>query len=200
MSYILIGLGNPGEEYQETRHNTGRIILDAFLKKAVKDYGFSELAGDKKTLSLKSAGKIGKEAVLCLEPETMMNNSGKSVKDLVTSPKKAENLVVIYDDLDLPIGTFKISFNRGSGGHRGVESIIKHIKTKAFVRFRIGTCPETPGGKLKKPQGEDKVIDFILGKFKPAELDELKKVAKKTTDALVCLVEEGRDIAMNRFN
>lgn len=200
MSYLIVGLGNPGPEYQNTRHNTGRLVLESFYKKAAKENDLSEWKADKKLLALKSAGKIGTESVVLLEPETMMNNSGKSLKDLVNTPKKAEKLVVIYDDLDLPLGSYKISFDRGSGGHRGLESIIKNIKTKAFVRIRVGVSPATPSGKLRKPQGEEKVIDFILGKFKPTEEDELKKVSKKIIDALFCLIEEGREKAMNSYN
>jgi PTH1 family peptidyl-tRNA hydrolase len=200
MSYIIVGLGNPGPEYEKTRHNTGRLILEAFYKKASKENELSEWKVDKKLSAIKSTGKIGKESVVLLEPETMMNNSGKSLKELINTPKKAEKLVVIYDELDMPLGSYKISFNRGSGGHRGVESIIKNIKTKEFVRIRVGISPATPSGKLRKPQGEEKVIDFILGKFKPAEEEELKKVSKKITEALFCLIEEGREKAMNMFN
>lgn len=200
MSYIIVGLGNPGQEYEQSRHNTGRLMLEAFYKKAAKDQDLSDWKADKKTIALKSSGKIGAESVTMLMPETMMNNSGKSLKDLVNTPKKAEKLIVIYDELDMPLGSFKISFDRGSGGHRGLESVIKNIETKAFIRIRVGISPSTPSGKLKKPQGEDKVIDFILGKFKPAEQEELKKVSKKISEALFCLLEEGRAIAMNRYN
>lgn len=200
MAYIIVGLGNPGEEYEQSRHNTGRIILEAFQKKAAKENDLSDWRADKKTAALKSAGKVGGESVTLLMPETMMNNSGKSLKDLAGSPKKIEKMVVIHDDLDLPLGLYKISFDRGSGGHRGIESIIKHLKSKAFVRIRVGIAPVTPSGKLKKPQGEDAVIDFILGKFKPAELDELKKVGKKIGEALFCLLEEGREKMMNIYN
>ena len=98
-----------------------------------------------------------------------MNKSGLAVKPIITSKKKAEALIVIHDDLDLPIGKFKISFNKSSGGHRGVESIIKAIKTEAFTRVRIGISPATPSGKLKKPKGEKDVGDFILGEFKKAK-------------------------------
>jgi len=200
MSYIIVGLGNPGEEYTFTRHNTGRLVLEVFYKKALKENDLSEWKLDKKTVALKSSGKIGKESVTLLKPETMMNNSGKSLKDLINSPKKAEKLVVIYDDLDLPLGSYKISFNRGTGGHRGMESIVKNIKTKAFVRVRVGISPTTPSGKLKKPKGEDGVINFILGKFKTNEQEELKKISQKISKALFCLLEEGREKAMNIFN
>jgi peptidyl-tRNA hydrolase, PTH1 family len=200
MSYLIVGLGNPGLEYELSRHNTGRLILETFYKKASKDNDLSEWKTDKKLSALKSVGKIGKESVILLQPETMMNNSGKSLRELVNTSKKAEKLVVIYDDLDLPLGGYKISFNRGTGGHRGLESIVKNIKTKAFIRIRVGISPTTPSGKIRKPQGEDKIIDFILGKFKSAELEELKKIGKKIADSLFCLIEEGRERAMNSFN
>lgn len=200
MNYIIVGLGNPGEEYANSRHNTGRLILAQFVKRAEKEGKLSDWQDDKKLTARKMTGKIGGESVVLLEPETMMNNSGKSLRALVNTPKKAEKLVVIYDDLDLPLGSFKISFNRGTGGHRGLESIVKNIKTKAFVRIRVGISPATTTGKIKKPQGEEKVIDFILGQFKPAEAEELKKVAKKVSEALICILEDGREIAMNRSN
>ena len=142
MSYIIVGLGNPGEEYKNTRHNTGRIILEQIRKKN----DCNEWEKDKKTNSLVSKGSIGKEKVLLVEPEGFMNKSGSSLKTLITSVKKANSLIVIYDDLDLPIGTMKISFNKSSGGHRGVESIIKAIKTQEFIRFRIGISPATASG------------------------------------------------------
>jgi PTH1 family peptidyl-tRNA hydrolase len=149
MSYVLVGLGNPGPEYEKTRHNTGRIVLEIFRKKC----DFPDWEPDKKLKALVSKGKLGKAEILLLEPETFMNNSGGSVKPLITSKKKAESLVIIHDDLDLPIGSYKISFNRGSGGHKGVENIIKAIGTEGFVRVRVGISPVTPGGKLKKPSG-----------------------------------------------
>ena len=195
MHYIT-ALGNPGEEYKNTRHNVGRIALEEFVKKN----GFSNLVPDKKLKSLSSQGKIGKEKLYLIEPETFMNKSGLSVKPIITSKKKAENLIVIHDDLDLPIGKFKISFNKSSGGHRGVESIIKAIKTEAFTRVRIGISPSTPSGKLKKPKGEKEVADFILGEFKKSEMETLKKISKKVAAALEMLIMEGREKAMGEFN
>ena len=169
--HYIVALGNPGEEYKNTRHNVGRVILEEFFK---KNY-FSEWTIDKKLKAMSSEGKIGKEKVLLIEPETFMNKSGLSVQSIITNKKKAEGLIVIHDDLDLPIGKFKISFNKSSGGHRGVESIIKIIKTEAFVRVRIGISPTTSSGKLKKPKGEKEVGDFILGKFKKRKKKKIKK-------------------------
>ncbi len=195
MIYI-VGLGNPGEEYKKTRHNTGRIILDIIRKKIDAD----DFEFNKKINALVSEGKIGKEKVMLIEPETFMNKSGLSLKTLILSKKKAGDLVVIYDDLDLPIGKMKISFNRGTGGHRGLESIVKQIKTLEFTRFRVGISPKTPGGKTKKPSGEQAVEKHILGAFKDPEMLELKKIGKHATEALEVFVKEGVELAMTRCN
>lgn len=196
MSYIIAGLGNPGAEYDDTRHNCGRIMLNFFAKKN----DFSEWKEKANLRGLVSEGKVGKEKVVLLLPETFMNKSGESLKTAVKSVKAAERLVVVHDDLDLPLGRIKISFNRGPGGHRGVESIIRALKTEAFIRIKIGISPETPAGKLKKPQGEKEVEKHILGKFKPAEQVELKKVSKRVAEALEMLIIEGREKAMGEFN
>ncbi len=196
MSYTIAGLGNPGEEYKNTRHNAGRIVLEHLRKSR----DFSDWKEERKWKALISAGKIGKSKVVLLEPDNFMNNSGKSIAPIVTSTKKAEKLVVVYDDIDLPLGVIKISYNRGSGGHRGVESIIKSVKTKAFVRLRVGVAQTTPTGKIKKPRGEQKVLDFLMGEFKPKELDVLKKVSKNIADALETIILEGKEKAMNMYN
>jgi peptidyl-tRNA hydrolase, PTH1 family len=144
----------------------------------------------------------GKKIVLVL-PETFMNKSGASAGYFIKSTKAAQNLVVVYDDMDLPLGTIKIVYNRGSGGHKGLESVARAVKTKEFTRVRIGVSPSTAKGRAKKPGGEDKdekVLNFILGKFKATEEPELKKILKKVSEAIQCLVEEGRDRAMNMYN
>lgn len=197
MAYFFVGLGNVGEKYESTRHNSGRIVLEYVRLKRK----FSPWEMNKRLNALVSKGKIGKEDVALLLPQTMMNKSGVSVKPLITSVKQAHKLVVFYDDIDLPLGNFKISFKRGSGGHRGVDSIIRNIKTKEFVRFRIGISPAVRGSaRVKKPQGEKNVIDFILGSFKKRELDVIDLVAKDIDKAVSVLVKEGRGNAMNEFN
>ncbi len=193
---IIVGLGNPGEEYSQTRHNTGRIVLSQFLK----DFAEEEMSASKKLKALTMEGGIKKEKFTVVFPETFMNKSGISVAPLITSKKKAEQLVVVYDDLDLPLGKIRISFDRGSGGHRGLESIIKMIKTAAFVRIRVGISPITPSGKLKKPHGEKDVEKFILGKFSAKETEVLKKVSKEIRDAIETFALEGREVAMTKFN
>lgn len=193
---LIVGLGNRGEEYTKTRHNAGRIILE-YIAKAQE---FSDWKNDMKTKSLRAKGEIDSEKFDFMLPETFMNNSGNAVAGVIDGPKKLKNLVVVYDDIDLPLGSLKISFNRSSGGHNGLESVIKRVKSREFVRIRIGVSPHTPTGKLKKPSGEAAVLKFLLGAFKDDELKELKKLSKKITETLVCISSEGKDKAMSLYN
>lgn len=192
----VVGLGNPGEEYKHTRHNAGRMILQMLAKKN----DLSDWRDDKKTKALVCAGKIGAKKFQFVAPDNFMNNSGGSVKPIIAAKKDLANLVVVYDDLDLPIGRIKISFDRSSGGHNGLESIIKAVKSREFVRIRVGVSPETPGGKLKKPSGEKAVIDFLMKDFKETEIAELEKIAKTIGEALAVFAEEGKDKMMSLFN
>ena len=196
MQYIIVGLGNPGEEYHETRHNAGRMVLDVFRKK----YDFPEFVFDKSLKALVSKGAFGKDKVILVEPDNFMNVSGKSVAPLVKNAKDAERTIVVYDDIDLPLGSMKISFNKSSGGHRGVESIIKALKTPAFARLRIGICPTTPSGKPKKPKGEDAMMEFIVGPFKKPEAEVMKKTTKKGAEALAMILTDGREKATGQVN
>lgn len=173
MAYLIVGLGNPGEDYVGTRHNVGRELVEY-----LRDKG--ELAGLKYYI-----------------PDQFMNNSGKGIDKLVKSKKAIEQLVVVHDDLDLPLGTFKMSFNKGPGGHRGVLSVMKALKTEAFIRVRIGVSPTTLKGKLKKPSGEDAVVKFILGKLKPTEQKIITGLRKKIKEALTVLLKEGKEKAMS---
>lgn len=196
MQYVIVGLGNPGEEYSPTRHNTGRIMLGSISKK----FDFPEFKENIKAKALVSEWKIGKAKVTLVEPNNFMNRSGASLPVFISSVKKAHDLVVIYDDLDLPIGKIKVSYNRSAGGHRGLESIIKALKTEEFIRIRVGISPTTPSGKLKKPQGEAAVEKHILGVFKKPELDEIKKVSKRVVEAVEMIVTDGYGKAMGEFN
>ena len=205
MSFIIVGLGNPGEEYEGTRHNTGRMMLFALAE----SIGASEFKADKKTKALLAKGEIGKgkkaESVILLAPETFMNKSGSSVGLLVTTMgkvnlKKAEKLIVIYDDFNLPLGTIRVSFNRSSGGHNGLESIIRAVKTPAFVRIRVGVAPEKANGTAKVPHGDKEIEKFILSAFRPTEAVEIKKVSKKVIGAVETVITESREKAMSIYN
>lgn len=195
MVYI-IGLGNPGEEYEGSRHNTGRDFLFYIAKKRK----FSEWKTDAKLKSLSSKGEIAGVKVVLIAPETFMNNSGNAIRGLELSAKALEKMIVCYDDLDLGLGTLKLSFNRGPGGHNGVASIIKAVKSEAFPRIRIGVSPATPKGKVKKPTGEEKVVKFLMGEFRPNEKEVIKKSYKKADEALEVLVGDSRQKAMTLFN
>lgn len=195
MQYVYFGLGNPGEEYVDTRHNTGRMALETFAKKVEA----SEWKDDMKAKARVSKAKVGKSTVMMFEPETFMNKSGESVRTVIKSKKDLLGLVVIHDDMDIPMGKFKISFNKSSGGHKGVESVIKAAKSEEFIRIRVGVCPTSPSGKMKKPQGEA-VLDFIVGKFKKPETEVMKKTFKKIAEALEAIAEKGRDYAMSNYN
>lgn len=174
---LLVGLGNKGEEYENTRHNAGRIVLGMIEEK------LEDIKGLK-----------------IIIPDTFMNLSGKAVAPLVKTKKDLENLVVLYDDVDLPIGKMKISFNRSSGGHNGLGSIIKAVKSQEFLRIRIGIAPATPSGKIKKPSGEKAMLNFLLGEFKKPELVVLKKLSKKVAEAVECFYSEGKDKTMSLYN
>ncbi len=192
---IIVGLGNPGEEYENTRHNTGRIIVSTFAKKLC-----AEFESDKKSNALVAVGKIGKTKVIFVLPETFMNKSGNAVGKFVKSMKAAKDLIVVHDDLDLPLGRIKISFNKSSGGHKGVESVMRAVKTEAFWRLRVGISGAKAGGKTKKPSGDALVNNFIVAKWKPSEETEFKKVIKKAVEALALATTDGCEKAMMEAN
>jgi len=191
---LIVGLGNPGEEYSATRHNTGFIILDYVLGKV-------EWKQSSGTKAIFYKDTVAGKSVEYFKPQTFMNNSGMAVSFSQTKHKlKPQNIIVIYDDIDLPLGSYKISFNRSSGGHNGLESVIKKVKSKEFVRIRIGISPSTTSGKLRKPKGEAAVLKFLLGKYKEDELKELKKVSKKVAEIIEMIVVESREKAMSVYN
>lgn len=195
MQWIIAGLGNPDAGYTGTRHNTGRDFLMAIAKKE----GVGEWKDNKTLKAQVLKGELfGKKTTLLL-PETYMNNSGLSFKTLVGSKQQAAHLAVLQDELDLPLGRVKISFGSSAGGHRGIDSVQKALKTKDFVRIRIGISPATPSGKLKKPDAE-KTVDFVLGKFKPAEEEIVKKARKLVAEALKDLLIDGREAATMRLH
>lgn len=204
---LVVGLGNPGEEYQNTRHNTGFIVLDFILGKKVE---WRESSGTK--LFYYKGSVAGKETEY-IKPTTFMNNSGVAVLHVKQKHKlNLKDIIVIHDDIDLPLGKMKISFNKSSGGHNGLESIIKKLKSQEFLRIRVGISPATPSGKIRKPKGETRpndryrpvgreaVLNFLLGEYKKNELETIKKLSKKIAEAVQMIFEEGKEKAMSVFN
>ncbi len=204
--HVLCGLGNPTEEYENTRHNAGRMAVTHFQEARLRmasdgqAKGFSLWREEKKPKMQVAEGAISGSKTTLVLPDTFMNKSGHAVAHFIHNKKGAGNLVVVHDDLDLPLGAIKISFGRSSGGHNGVESIIKALKTKEFVRVRVGVAKKSAKGVALKPKGEAAVLKFLLGKFSPAEMAPLKKLFKTIDEALETIVTLGHQMAMNKFN
>ena len=196
MTWVIVGLGNPDEEHVRTRHNAGRMAVEYFAKQ--KKLG--EWKEDNKSHSFVVRGAVGKALAVCILPNTYMNKSGSAALHYVKSVKAAEKLVVVYDDLDLAFGTIKISFDRGSGGHKGVDSIMRAVKTRRFTRVRIGISRVNGKGEPQKPHGENDVEKFILGEFSSNEFSLLKDIFKKSGEAIETIILENREKAMNQYN
>jgi peptidyl-tRNA hydrolase, PTH1 family len=171
MKWTIVGLGNPGKEYASTRHNIGKDFVAALADKLPKGARVVEL-------------------------DVYMNNSGSAIKKAIMS---AKGLIVVHDELDLPLGKVKISFGSSAGGHNGIKSIEQALKTRDYVRIRVGISPSTPSGKLKRPDAE-KLADFVLGKFKAAEQEKVKKVRKIVKEALELILTEGIERAQTEIN
>jgi len=190
MAHIIVGLGNPGQEYTQTRHNSGRMLVQEIARKAGAEFSYSS-----KLNAQVAKFQIGSENVSFVLPDTFMNKSGKAVAPLIKSVKAAEKLIVVYDDFQLPLGDARMSFNRSSGGHNGVESIIKALKTEAFARIRIGVGVTKTNGSVKVLRGAEEVEKFILGGFKKTELETVQKLSKKVTHVIETYVTDGREKA-----
>jgi PTH1 family peptidyl-tRNA hydrolase len=196
MIHIVVGLGNPGQKYADTRHNVGRMIVESFQKKG----DFSDWEDRKELKARMSKGVVGEEHVVLLEPDDYMNNSGKSVAKYVKDVNAETSVVIVQDDIDLPVGSFRISYNRGSGGHNGIRSVETELRTKAFTRVRVGIAPVTFFGAMRKPKGERAVQDFVLKKFTTGEFRKLETVSADASEAIGMIVQEGHTKAMNRYN
>lgn len=184
---LVVGLGNPGDAYRGTRHNVGREIAVAFGRKA----DLPRFHFEKKWNAEITEGKFGKEKIAVLLPDTMMNRSGTAAAAAAKFYQvKPANIFVVQDDADIAFGNAKLSFNKRSAGHKGVESVMRALKTRAFWRFRIGIA-----GKRDIPAEK-----LVLKKFAPEEARIINKVIQRTIDALVRTIVEGPDRAMNSYN
>ena len=193
---LIVGLGNPGEKYQNTRHNLGFMVVDEAARKflPLKETKWEE---DKQANALVLRVPPN---ILLVKPLTFMNASGKAVAKLASSFKlQASSIWVIHDDIDLPLGKIKIRLGGGSAGHRGVESIIKELGTDEFVRFRLGIGH--PRRNLKfKTENLKSVEGYVLEEFQTKEKSEMKKMIKKAIKAIQVALEKGPERAMNEFN
>jgi len=188
---LICGLGNPGRKFKWTRHNLGFEIIDQFAWKQK----FPRFRISKKFRSLVSRRIMNEEKIILAKPQTFMNDSGLAVKALIGNYKpKIADLIVIHDDVDLPLGEIRIVRNRGAAGHKGVQSIINKLGTKNFVRFRIGIKPETCHLKLET------LDKFVLKKFNKDERKVLKEVINKTVKALDFAIKKGIEKAQSTYN
>lgn len=161
--FYLFGLGNPTEKFTHSRHSAGRFFVMEFAKR----HGDPAWRLEKKKEALVADVSAGKD-IMCVLPERFMNETGK-VAGRFISKTSARHLIVVHDDIDLPIGTAKLSFNRSAAGHLGVTSINRAIGTEKYFRIRIGISPKTPTGKIKKPRGAKVVKEFVIGNFSKKE-------------------------------
>lgn len=186
MKYQIVGLGNPGEKYEGMRHNAGWIVMDEIFPDAIWERNSYANAGVAKIA-------FGDQEVLLVKPATFMNESGTAVRYFIEKEEiTPENTIVIYDDIDLPLGKIKISFDRGSGGHNGIKSIEANLGSRQFVRIRIGISKVLESGEFVKPN--------VLGNFEETEKDQVKEISKVVKSALETIIKEGRELAMTRFN
>lgn len=194
--YTVVGLGNPGSEYASTRHNAGRMVVE----KLAAEFDAS-LKAKKKPDHQVGVIELEGERVRLVVPDTFMNASGKAVLPYAKSAASAKKLVVVYDDLDLPLGVVRVSFGSSSGGHNGIKSIERALKTKNFVKIRIGVA-KVARGKAKKPDGEKAVLNHLLTHFSKSEEALLcGAVYERALLALTTLVETANPVlAMNAVN
>jgi len=179
---IIVGLGNPGKKYQNTRHNIGFAMLDFLFDQWLSQENFSAWQDKKKFKAEISQGRLNREKIILIKPQTMMNNSGQSVQAVLDFfQARPQDLVVIHDDLDLTLGKYKIQTNRSAAGHNGVKSIIRHLQTQDFTRIRIGIGQE-------KNQGQTDTVNFVLNKFGLLEKNKLKKLKKQILQEIKSLL------------
>lgn len=185
--YIIVGLGNPGKQYDHTRHNIGFQVIDYLADQngiAVEE---------KKHKALVGKGMIGGEKVILAKPQTYMNLSGESVRELVDYYKIdwEEELIVISDDISLDVGGIRVRKKGSAGGHNGLKNIIQHLGSEGFTRIKMGVG--------EKPKGYD-LADYVLGHFSTEEKQIMADSAKKAAEAIQTIFSDGVDMAMNRFN
>lgn len=184
---MLVGLGNPGKEYEKTRHNVGFMVIDAIV-----DSVDSAIHWKEEHQALTCRVTISDETVLLVKPQTYMNKSGESVGALMRYYKIApEDIYCVYDDMDLPVGKLRIRPNGSAGGHNGIKSMLTHVGTEQFPRFRLG---------IGRPLPQWTVIDHVLAPFTEEQQEAIEKGVKATAKAMKGTVSLGLDKAMNRFN
>lgn len=184
--YLIVGLGNPEEEYSDTRHNMGFDVINKLSEKydiKVSKSKFSALYG---------LGEINGKKVILLKPQTYMNLSGESIIKFKNFYKiSSDKIIIIYDDADLNLGDIRLRAKGSSGSHNGVKSVVENLHTENFARIRIG---------IGMPQNKESMIDYVIGKVSKEEREILNKSIEQAVDSVKEILENGINIAMNKFN
>jgi len=184
--FLVVGLGNPGREYEQTRHNVGFMVVEALAERA------SARVSDKKFKARVGRARLQGEDCLLMKPETFMNLSGESVGPALGFFKLAtQQVIVLHDELDLPLGKLKMKKGGGHGGHNGLRSLKKHLPDDGFVRIRIG---------IGRPPPQWDSADYVLSKFNRDEWTEVDRVVNDAADAVEAIFKDGVGKAMGRFN
>ena len=175
MIHLIVGLGNPGRKYERTRHNVGFMVIDELVKHfRLKRYS-------ERCLSHIYRVKVAGREVILAKPQTFMNNSGRAVENLLDEfSLEPSQMLVIYDDLDLPLGSMRLRLKGSSGGHKGMESIISAVGTESFPRLRIG---------IGRPKSKREVVDYVLSPFGKGEQELLSRVLEKAKGCLLRALE-----------
>ena len=184
--FIIAGLGNPEKKYEGTRHNIGFRMLDALAERAGID------VGDRKHKGLVGKGVIGGEKVVLVKPLTYMNLSGECIREVSDYYKvDPENIIILYDDISLDVGKIRIRKKGSAGGHNGIKNIIALLGTDEFPRLKFGVGAKPAGGDL---------VAHVLGRFNAEDEKKIQDEMGRVCDAVECMVTEGADAAMNKFN
>lgn len=185
--FVIVGLGNPDRQYRNTRHNIGFDVIDVIAGKN------NITIGEKKHKALIGKGFVGGQKAVLVKPQTYMNLSGESVRDVIDFYKIDEEreLIVVSDDISLNLGQIRIRKKGSAGGHNGLKNIILHLGHDTFQRVKMGVG--------EKPEGYD-LADYVLGHFSKGEREIMDESARRAADAVEMMITEGADAAMNRYN
>jgi len=191
---LIVGLGNPGQGYANNRHNVGFICLSHFAR--TQGIRFDKKQGKARI----GTGEVAGNKVVLAKPQTYMNLSGEPVSRLTKKFNiNPDDLLVIHDDLDLPLGKIRIRHGGSSGGHKGIDSIINELGSQDFIRLRVG-IGHPAENKDTTEFSNDEIITYVLGDFTPDEKQTITQVIPRVSEAILCLLTEGLTVAMNRYN
>jgi len=184
--YIIVGLGNPGKEYEKTRHNVGFMAIDKLAGK------YSIEITKEKHKALIGTGIIEGEKVILVKPQTFMNLSGEAASEVMNFYKEdLKNFIVVFDDIDLPVGTIRIKERGSAGTHNGVKSLVNELGSQEFKRVKVG---------IGSNKGKMDLVSYVLGKFSTEELNEIEKSTDKAVNAIEIMIKDGVAKAMNDYN